>query len=154
MRASLECHYPFTRISLRGVAQPGSALGLGPRGRRFESSRPDHFLCLIRWPPFRVAIPLPSPTLEQHPLEPLTVKDTISRVGERLRGIDALRGGAALAVVLYHEVGAKPYPQSKAIWNWFFAPVWAALSFGYAGVFLFFVISGFCIHLQWAKRRR
>ena len=26
----------------RGVAQPGSALGLGPRGRRFESSRPDH----------------------------------------------------------------------------------------------------------------
>jgi hypothetical protein len=26
---------------LRGVAQPGSALGLGPRGRRFESSRPD-----------------------------------------------------------------------------------------------------------------
>src|SRR6266850_3337662 len=25
----------------RGVAQPGSALGLGPRGRRFESSRPD-----------------------------------------------------------------------------------------------------------------
>jgi hypothetical protein len=28
----------------RGVAQPGSALGLGPRGRRFESSRPDHFL--------------------------------------------------------------------------------------------------------------
>src|SRR5882672_3801399 len=28
----------------RGVAQPGSALGLGPRGRRFESSRPDHNL--------------------------------------------------------------------------------------------------------------
>jgi hypothetical protein len=28
--------------STRGVAQPGSALGLGPRGRRFESSRPDH----------------------------------------------------------------------------------------------------------------
>ena len=27
--------------SFRGVAQPGSALGLGPRGRRFKSSRPD-----------------------------------------------------------------------------------------------------------------
>src|SRR5205814_8336204 len=27
--------------SHRGVAQPGSALGVGPRGRRFESSRPD-----------------------------------------------------------------------------------------------------------------
>ena len=26
-------------------------------------------------------------------------------------------------------------------------------SFGYVGVFLFFVISGFCIHLQWAKAR-
>ena len=27
----------------RGVAQPGRALGSGPRGRRFKSSRPDHF---------------------------------------------------------------------------------------------------------------
>ena len=27
--------------SYRGVAQPGSALGLGPRGRWFESNRPD-----------------------------------------------------------------------------------------------------------------
>ena len=26
----------------RGVAQPGSASGLGPEGRRFESFRPDH----------------------------------------------------------------------------------------------------------------
>ena len=25
----------------RGVAQPGSASGLGPEGRRFESYRPD-----------------------------------------------------------------------------------------------------------------
>ena len=31
----------------RGVAQPGSALGLGPRGRMFESSRPDQSLFLI-----------------------------------------------------------------------------------------------------------
>src|SRR6185369_17614241 len=27
----------------RGVAQPGRALGSGPRGRRFKSSRPDQF---------------------------------------------------------------------------------------------------------------
>ena len=27
---------------LRGVAQSGRVLGLGPRCRRFESSRPDH----------------------------------------------------------------------------------------------------------------
>ena len=28
---------------LRGVAQPGSALALGARGREFKSLRPDHF---------------------------------------------------------------------------------------------------------------
>ena len=28
----------------RGVAQSGSASGLGPEGRRFESYRPDHIL--------------------------------------------------------------------------------------------------------------
>ena len=28
----------------RGVAQPGSASGLGPEGRRFESCLPDHKL--------------------------------------------------------------------------------------------------------------
>ena len=30
----------------RGVAQPGSASGLGPEGRRFESFRPDHVFFL------------------------------------------------------------------------------------------------------------
>ena len=29
------------RFVCRGVAQPGRALGSGPRGRRFKSSRPD-----------------------------------------------------------------------------------------------------------------
>ena len=28
---------------IRGVAQPGSASGLGPEGRRFKSCRPDHY---------------------------------------------------------------------------------------------------------------
>ena len=31
-------------LHLRGVAQPGSVLGWGPSGRRFESSRPDHII--------------------------------------------------------------------------------------------------------------
>ena len=31
-------------ITSRGVAQPGSASGLGPEGRRFKSCRPDHFM--------------------------------------------------------------------------------------------------------------
>ncbi len=30
----------------RGVAQPGSASGLGPEGRKFKSCRPDH---LFAW---------------------------------------------------------------------------------------------------------
>src|ERR1019366_6198215 len=29
----------------RGVAQPGSALALGARGRRFKSDRPDNGIC-------------------------------------------------------------------------------------------------------------
>ena len=41
----------FYSASVRGVAQPGSASGLGPEGRRFESCRPDHFksgeLCIV-----------------------------------------------------------------------------------------------------------
>jgi hypothetical protein len=34
---------PLTYSIVRGVAQSGSAPGSGPGGRRFESSRPDHF---------------------------------------------------------------------------------------------------------------
>jgi hypothetical protein len=33
-------------IRYRGVAQSGSAPGLGPGCREFESLHPDHFLCL------------------------------------------------------------------------------------------------------------
>src|SRR4029079_11195522 len=71
----------------------------------------------------------------------------------RLRGIDALRGIAALGVVFYHAVeqGEKALPQ-----NFLQYPIRAVQftsSFGYIGVFLFFVISSFCIHLQWAKAK-
>lgn len=71
----------------------------------------------------------------------------------RLQSIDALRGIAALGVVMYHAV----LQTSNAVpANFFKVPVQAIQflsSFGYIGVFLFFVISGFCIHLQWAKAR-
>src|SRR4051794_21457001 len=71
----------------------------------------------------------------------------------RLRSIDALRGIAALGVVFYHAVeqGDKALPN-----NFLKYPVKLlqfGSSFGYIGVFLFFVISGFCIHLQWARGR-
>ena len=32
------------KSNIRGVAQPGSASGLGPEGRRFKSCRPDQLL--------------------------------------------------------------------------------------------------------------
>src|SRR4030095_10447 len=68
----------------------------------------------------------------------------------RLRSIDALRGVAAMGVVLYHaDQGGKILPD-----NFLQYPVkliQLVSSFGYIGVFLFFVISGFCIHLQWAR---
>jgi len=77
----------------------------------------------------------------------------ISPNTRRLRGIDALRGIAALGVVFYHAVekGANVLPNN--ILDYPIRLVQFASSFGYIGVFLFFVISGFCIHLQWAKAR-
>ncbi|MCU1268447.1 MAG: acyltransferase family protein [Acidobacteria bacterium] len=73
--------------------------------------------------------------------------------GGRLAGIDALRGLAALGVVLYHtvDVTRDGVPQNFLRWPLLF--LHSLTSFGYVWVFLFFVISGFCIHLQWAKAR-
>src|SRR5713226_7827376 len=68
----------------------------------------------------------------------------------RLKSIDALRGAAALGVVLYHAVG--PNAQfGPRILRWLAIPMLPAIRFGYVGVFLFFVISGFCIHLSRAR---
>ncbi len=71
----------------------------------------------------------------------------------RLQSIDALRGVAALGVVLYHAVLQTQNAVPNNFLQW---PVRGGMflsSLGYIGVFLFFVISGFCIHLQWAKSR-
>src|ERR1044072_2053767 len=71
----------------------------------------------------------------------------------RLESIDALRGVAALGVVLYHAGLETPNTAPANIFYWPVKGLQFLSSFGYVGVFLFFVISGFCIHLQWAKTR-
>src|ERR1041385_6588911 len=83
----------------------------------------------------------------------MTSPQTKSPDRRRLRGIDALRGAAALGVVLYHAVeqGQKVLPNN--VLQYLIRTVQFASSFGYIGVFLFFVISGFCIHLQWARAK-
>jgi peptidoglycan/LPS O-acetylase OafA/YrhL len=71
----------------------------------------------------------------------------------RLQSIDALRGIAALGVVLYHAVLQTQNAVPGNVFKWPVKLIQFLSSFGYIGVFLFFVISGFCIHLQWAKSR-
>src|SRR5271155_5295865 len=73
----------------------------------------------------------------------------------RILMLDALRGAAALAVVCFHIVYFLPlqfedhwlilrYAQKLLVYS---------SSFGFSGGQLFFVISGFCIHLRWARRQ-
>src|SRR5258707_8734940 len=73
--------------------------------------------------------------------------------GTRLRSIDALRGIAALGVVVYHSIQQTKNGIPSNFLGWPGYLIQVGSSFGYIGVFLFFVISGFCIHLQWAKAR-
>lgn len=67
--------------------------------------------------------------------------------------LDAMRGVAAVAVVTYHALGVAPQTAFNGWELW--VPRIAAfmVHFAYAGIYLFFVISGFCIHLFWAKAR-
>src|SRR5215510_2577099 len=83
----------------------------------------------------------------------MTTAQSNSPDRRRLRGIDALRGAAALGVVLYHAVDQSPKALPHNLLQYPVRAIQLASSFGYIGVFLFFVISGFCIHLQWARSR-
>jgi len=78
---------------------------------------------------------------------------TNSPTSKRLRGIDALRGAAAIGVVFYHAVQQGQNVLPDNLLQYPIRLVQFASSFGYIGVFLFFVISGFCIHLQWARTK-
>jgi peptidoglycan/LPS O-acetylase OafA/YrhL len=83
----------------------------------------------------------------------MTTPQTYSPDRKRLRGIDALRGAAALGVVFYHAVDQGKNVLPNNLLQYPIRLVQFASSFGYIGVFLFFVISGFCIHLQWARAK-
>jgi peptidoglycan/LPS O-acetylase OafA/YrhL len=83
-------------------------------------------------------------------MQPIKIQPLIEG---RLQSIDALRGVAALGVVLYHSVLQTTNAVPDNFFRWPVKLLQFVSSFGYIGVFLFFVISGFCIHLQWAKSR-
>ncbi len=76
---------------------------------------------------------------------------TQAQTDNRLKSIDALRGIAAMGVVLYHALSQTGTLVPHNFMRWPVQGLQFVSSFGYIGVFLFFVISGFCIHLQWAK---
>lgn len=76
------------------------------------------------------------------------VKSSFTR-SSRLKSIDLLRGVAALAVVLSH---ATLYATVPANPPWWFRVLHAIFSQGGWGVPLFFVVSGFCIHMPWARQ--
>ncbi|HEU4834662.1 MAG TPA: acyltransferase [Pyrinomonadaceae bacterium] len=67
--------------------------------------------------------------------------------------LDAMRGGAALAVVTYHALGVAPRTAFSGWEAWLPQITAYVVHFAFAGIYLFFVISGFCIHLFWAKTR-
>jgi peptidoglycan/LPS O-acetylase OafA/YrhL len=69
-------------------------------------------------------------------------------VSSRLKSIDLLRGCAALFVVVHHAFEHDFAFSSNPLWYRFLR---AFAAQGYLGVPLFFVISGFCIHLQYAR---
>jgi peptidoglycan/LPS O-acetylase OafA/YrhL len=67
--------------------------------------------------------------------------------------LDAMRGGAALAVVTYHALGVAPQTATFGWESWLPQLTGYLVHYAFAGIYLFFVISGFCIHLHWAKTR-
>lgn len=63
--------------------------------------------------------------------------------GHRDRFIDGMRGASALAVMLFHFNAGLYYPEVK-FWH-------GVAGYGYLGVVVFFVLSGYCIGQSWLK---
>lgn len=71
----------------------------------------------------------------------------MSQSSGRLQALDALRGIAALAVVLFHYI-----PYYDKLFGHDFSP-WHGLDFGRYGVHLFFMLSGFVIFMTLERTR-
>lgn len=78
----------------------------------------------------------------------------------RLDSIDILRGIAAFSVALYHvwgHDGSYPWPSIGIVPTTpeptFFMYLISPMRWGYLGVSLFLVLSGFCIHLPYARKK-
>lgn len=69
-------------------------------------------------------------------------------IRSRLTSVDFLRGLASLSVLIFHAMIHRPDPPLQ---DWM-RPFHEVILHGHLGVPLFFVISGFCIHLRWAKQ--
>jgi peptidoglycan/LPS O-acetylase OafA/YrhL len=96
-------------------------------------------------------------------MNPAPVKEPAdARQANQLEWIDTLRGFAAFWVILYHSrsdlwVGFKQIQRIPGAYSTFdHAVAWLSLpiSLGGSAVMLFFVISGFCIHLPYAAGKR
>ncbi len=79
---------------------------------------------------------------------PLSIKKT----GERLVTIDALRGIAALSITIAHAAGNLPNT-IETIQNSPSSIFFYPFSANIGRVYLFFLISGFSIHLSWCKNK-
>ena len=79
-------------------------------------------------------------------------------INRRIDFLDPIRGVAILLVFGYHSLGAA-FGHDQLPWgHWFrdfkVAPSFLPLipvTFGWAGVAIFFVVSGFCIHLSFSR---
>ncbi len=81
---------------------------------------------------------------------PLPIENAMTK--GRLVTIDALRGMAALSIAVAHVSGniVMTFEQmGDSLLNILFFP----FTVGIARVYLFFLISGFCIHLRWVKAK-